>query len=174
MAQPQAGPSSRTPLLQAHHATRHSPSLTPSRPPYPSQLSTSSNPPPESYTEPPSRATSPYPSRPYRKRRRRTPPLPVLPTVVLLTCAALLVFAAWDVSSVGNCYFPSICRALGKGKGRKDEVYARNTGAYAPYVSQGPGGGRVNLPRGCEINQVNIVSLVTPYCMLSGEGEGGS
>lgn len=68
------------------------------------------------------------------------------------------MFAAWDVSSIGNCYFPSICKALGKGKERKDEVYQRNTGAYAPYVPQGAGGGRVNLPRGCEINQVNAVS----------------
>ena len=177
MSAAQAGPSSRTPLLQAHHATRQSrSSLHPDR----AALGTAHSTAPThgSYLLNPaaaqdagtqallsagsSRAPSPHPSssaRPFR-RRRRTPALPLLPTIALLTCAALLVFTAWDVSSIGNCYFPSICKALGKGKGRKDEVYQRNTGAYAPYTPQGAGGGRVNLPRGCEINQVNVVSKV--------------
>lgn len=178
MSAAQAGPSARTPLLQAHHATRQSrSSLHPARAAsgsthglasvgdlYTANTSASQDAGAQaSLSAGSSRAPSPHPSssaRPFRRRRRRTPALPLLPTVALLTCAALLVFTAWDVSSIGNCYFPSICKALGKGKGRKDEVYQRNTGAYAPYTAQGAGGGRVNLPRGCEINQVNIVSEV--------------
>lgn len=142
------GPTASTPLLQAQAASssaaaRRSPS------PSPSQSHR------QSYHTPPSPLLLP------RRRRRRspTPRFPLVPTIVIFGTFALIAFAAWDVSSIGNCYFPGLCRALGKGKGIKEDVWQRNIGSYAPYRSQGEGGGKHNLPRGCEINQVNIVSL---------------
>jgi hypothetical protein len=39
------------------------------------------------------------------------------------------------------------------------DVWWRNSGPYAPYHALGTGGGRTGLPRGCEVDQVNVVRL---------------
>jgi len=51
---------------------------------------------------------------------------------------------------------------LGDGNETKKDVWWRNSGPYAPYRSLGPGGGRTGLPRGCEIDQVNVVGHLYP------------
>lgn len=146
------GPTASTPLLQAHAASssaaRRAASPSSSRSPSPSP---SRRP---DLLPPPSPVLGP------RRRRRRTPTprAPLVPALIILGTVAVIAFVAWDVSSLGGCYFPSVCRALGKGKGRKEDVWQRNVGPYAPYRAQGEGGGKRNLPRGCEINQVNVVS----------------
>jgi hypothetical protein len=74
---------------------------------------------------------------------------------------------AWDVSSYGDCYFQSLCNALGDGT-RLDRVWWENSGAYAPWRSGGPGGGKRGLPRGCEINQVTLVCPPRTGCYQPG------
>ncbi len=123
-------------------ATSTTPLLAPSRGPSP---------------QPPSRSHSLLPIRQRQRQRRRTPPIHILPALLTLTLFALVAFIAWDVSSFGNCYFAPLCRTLGDGKERIDEVWWRNAGAYAPWRSLGTGGGRGGLPRGCEIDQVTVV-----------------
>jgi hypothetical protein len=94
------------------------------------------------------------------RRRKASPITRVVPGIFLLAVFTTFIFAAWDVSSVGGCYVPWLCKIMGKGKWRDDEVYWRNTGPYAPFRSMGTGGGQINLPRGCVIDQVNIVSAL--------------
>ena len=135
------GPTASTPLLQAH-ATN------------------------SSYNDG-SRAHSPNPPfrpnslSPFRRRRRSSPPIQLLPTITVVLLFVGVAFIAWDVSSFGNCYFKPLCRALGSGRFRDEEVWWRNAGAYAPWRSRGDGGGKRGLPRGCEIDQVNIVRLLS-------------
>jgi hypothetical protein len=97
------------------------------------------------------------------RRRRGTPPVHLLPALVTITVFILVCFAAWDVSSYGKCYFTPLCRILGDGQDGLEEIYGRNSGAYGPWRSHGPGGGKLGLPRGCEINQVSIVSYELQY-----------
>jgi len=73
---------------------------------------------------------------------------------------------AWDISDYGNCYFKSLCKVLGSGEDL-DEIFYQNAGAYAPWRSRGPGGGKKGLPRGCEINQVTLVSTAMICIFLS-------
>jgi hypothetical protein len=127
---------SRTPLLvgATQRASSHSPGPA-DRPPNPTNLST------------------------YRlsKRRRRSPPIQTIPAFITVTILLFVAFIAWDVSSIGNCYFAPLCKLLGEGGERVQDVWWRNAGAYAPWRSLGPGGGHRGLPRGCEINQVTLV-----------------
>lgn len=91
-------------------------------------------------------------------KRRRTPHVQFVP---FLLASAVFVFVcciAWDVSTYGNCYFKPLCRILGDGSESMKEVWWINSGPYATWKSVGPGGGRTGLPRGCEIDQVNVVS----------------
>lgn len=90
-------------------------------------------------------------------KRRRTPHVQFIPLLVIGPILIFFLFVAWDVSSYGKCYFRPLCRVLGDGNETKKDVWWRNSGPYAPYRSLGPGGGRTGLPRGCEIDQVNVV-----------------
>jgi hypothetical protein len=92
-------------------------------------------------------------------KRRRTPHVQLVPLLMIGPLLIFVFFVAWDVSSYGNCYFRPLCRALGNGSETTKDVWWRNSGPYAPWKSLGPGGGRTGLPRGCEIDQVNVVSL---------------
>ena len=92
-----------------------------------------------------------------RGQRRKSPPIQLAPALAALGILAFFLFMAWDVSRYGNCYFDSLCRALGTGEDL-DDIFFQNAGAYAPWRSGGPGGGKRGLPRGCEINQVTVVS----------------
>ncbi|KAL7420830.1 hypothetical protein Q5752_004783 [Cryptotrichosporon argae] len=98
---------------------------------------------------------SPSPARLSRRRRRRSPPLHLVPALLTSVILALVVFAAWDVSSLGSCYVRPLCRLLGHGE--VEMVWRRNAAAYAPWVSLGPGGGKKGLPRGCDVDQVTIL-----------------
>jgi hypothetical protein len=91
-------------------------------------------------------------------KRRRTPHVQFVPLLLVAPILLFVIFVAWDVSSYGNCYFRPLCRALGDGNGSLKDVWWRNAGPYAPWRSLGTGGGRTGLPRGCEIDQVNVVS----------------
>jgi len=93
-------------------------------------------------------------------KRRRTPHVQSIPLLIIGPVLVFVLFVAWDVSSYGNCYFKPLCRVLGDGNETKKDVWWRNSGPYAPYRSLGPGGGRTGLPRGCEIDQVNVVSHI--------------
>ncbi|KAK1926180.1 histidine phosphatase superfamily [Papiliotrema laurentii] len=136
-------PNSRTPLLAAHSSAQPSSSQSRS-----------------------SRARSPNPSaRPIlvptvshagRTRRKRSPNHRTVPAILIFVLVGLTAMIAWDVSSYGDCYFQSLCNALGDGT-RLDRVWWENSGAYAPWRSGGPGGGKRGLPRGCEINQVTLL-----------------
>ena len=113
----------------------------------------------------PSNLLSPRPSvsrnpsvPPIRLRRQSTPPIVVFPAILTIFLLAFTALVAWDVSSLGNCYFAPLCRILGDGKERTDAVWWRNAGAYAPWRPLGAGGGHRGLPEGCEINQVTVVS----------------
>jgi hypothetical protein len=90
-------------------------------------------------------------------KRRRTPHVQFVPLLIIGPVLVFVLFIAWDVSSYGKCYFRPLCRVLGDGNETKKDVWWRNSGPYAPYRSLGPGGGRTGLPRGCEIDQVNVV-----------------
>jgi len=90
-------------------------------------------------------------------KRRRTPHVQFVPFLIIGPILVFVLFIAWDVSSYGNCYFRPLCRILGDGSETKKDVWWRNSGPYAPYRSLGSGGGRTGLPRGCEIDQVNVV-----------------
>jgi hypothetical protein len=91
-------------------------------------------------------------------KRRRTPHIQLVPLLLVGPLLLFVFFVAWDVSSYGNCYFRPLCRALGNGSETTKEIWWRNSGPYAPWKSLGPGGGRSGLPRGCEIDQVNVAS----------------
>lgn len=141
------GPTASTPLLHSQAG--------------PSNLRTQPGSPALSYTSTlpdPSSASRPFLSPLSKRRRRASPVIRVVPGILVLILVTAFVFAAWDVSSVGACYAPWLCKMLGKGRWRDDEVYWRDTGAYAPFRSRGTGGGQINLPRGCVIDQVNVVS----------------
>jgi hypothetical protein len=90
-------------------------------------------------------------------KRRRTPHVQFVPLLIIGPVLLFVLFIAWDVSSYGKCYFRPLCRVLGDGNETKKDVWWRNSGPYAPYRSLGPGGGRTGLPRGCEIDQINVV-----------------
>lgn len=142
------GPTASTPLLHAQAG--------------PSNLRPQPGSPAVSYsgtlTDPSSSQQRPFLSPLSRRRRKASPIVRVVPAAFLLVLFTGFVFIAWNISSVGACYVPWLCRILGKGKWRSDEVWWRNTGAYAPFRSRGTGGGQINLPRGCVIDQVNVVS----------------
>ena len=151
-------PNSRTPLLAAHHSSRHhqpsSGSSSHTSPASRQSRSTS----PHAYA---SRSRPPNPSNSSfirRRTRRRSPQIQFVPGLIALGLLAFVGFLAWDVSSAGNCYFQALCNVLGEGE-RMDTVWWENSGAYAPWRSGGSGGGKRGLPRGCEINQVTLVSL---------------
>lgn len=91
------------------------------------------------------------------KRRRHTPHIQFIPFILAGSVFLLVLLIAWDVSSFGNCYFKPLCRMLGDGSLNSREVWWMNSGPYAPWKPVGPGGGRRGLPRGCEIDQVNVV-----------------
>ena len=95
---------------------------------------------------------------PLRIRRQSTPPIVIFPAILIFILLAFTTLIAWDVSSLGNCYFAPLCRILGDSKGSTDAVWWRNAGAYAPWRPLGSGGGHKGLPKGCEINQVTLVS----------------
>lgn len=141
------GPTASTPLLHAQAGPSH---LRPG-PASPALSYTDSLDPSASQARP---LLSPL----SKRRRKASPIVRVLPGILILAIFTAFVFVAWDVSSVGACYVPWLCRILGKSKWRDDEVFWRNTGAYAPFRSRGTGGGQINLPRGCVIDQVNVVS----------------
>lgn len=91
------------------------------------------------------------------KRHRHVPHVQVIPCVLLGAVFVFAVVIAWDVSSYGKCYFRPLCRILGDGNESMREVWWKNSGPYATWKPVGPGGGRNGLPRGCEIDQVNVV-----------------
>ncbi|GFZ50736.1 hypothetical protein JCM24511_08494 [Saitozyma sp. JCM 24511] len=157
---PIPGPTASTPLLQAHSAQS---SYRTSRPTSPSH-SPSASPSPAPYG-----STRPRPSlSPFRRHRRRTPPIHAFPAVLAVLLFAAVAFVAWDVSSIGRCYFKPLCRILGDSAVSAEEIWWRNAGAYAPWRSRGDGGGRKGLPRGCEIDQVNILHRHTARYPTSG------
>ena len=80
-----------------------------------------------------------------------------MPFILAATVFVFVFFVAWDVSTYGNCYFKPLCRILGDGSESLREVWWMNSGPYATWKAVGPGGGRTGLPRGCEIDQVNVV-----------------
>jgi hypothetical protein len=89
-------------------------------------------------------------------RGRRAPPIYVFPAIFLLILFLLALFAAWDVT-LGGCRVAWVCDLLG---GEPiDEVWARTTGAYAPWRSRGPDGDVAPLPKGCVVDQVSVVSI---------------
>ncbi|ORX34649.1 histidine phosphatase superfamily [Kockovaella imperatae] len=90
------------------------------------------------------------------RRRQRTPIAAFFPAFVTIVLLGFASFAAWDVSSAGNCWIEPLCRILGSGD-RLENVWWRNSGAYAPWKSLGPGGGKRGLPRGCKVNQVTVL-----------------
>ncbi|KAK4686161.1 hypothetical protein P7C73_g3973, partial [Tremellales sp. Uapishka_1] len=113
---------------------------------------------------PHSRSPSPRPDytrsqsvQPLRRRRRSTPPIHVFPAALAFCLFMVVAFVAWDVSSLGNCYVKPLCDLLGDGMEKKEDIWWRNAGPYAPWRSLGPAGGRKGLPRGCEIDQVTIL-----------------
>lgn len=91
-------------------------------------------------------------------KRRRTPHIQFVPFLLASSVFIFVIFIAWDVSTYGNCYFKPVCRILGDGSESMREVWWINSGPYAPWKPVGPGGGSRNLPRGCQIDQVNVVS----------------
>ncbi|ORY34332.1 histidine phosphatase superfamily [Naematelia encephala] len=125
------GPSSTTPLLTSYHSRSRSPSPNPTTP---THLSLGR-----------------------LRRRRAAPPIHYLPAVLLFSILAFFSFIVWDISSIGNCYIEPLCRILGEGREGVSDVWWRNGGAYSPRRAMGPGGGSKNLPRGCSIDQVNIL-----------------
>ena len=127
---------SRTPLLASRFENSYSPSPGPSRP----------------------FSSRAVPSSLHVLRRRRHSTIHFLPAFFTFVLLFIVAFLAWDVSSFGNCYFAPVCRMLGDGRERMGSVWWRDAGAYAPWKSLGSGGGKRGLPRGCEINQVNLVS----------------
>ena len=144
-------PTSRTPLLAAHASAQQS-----------SRSSRGLSPDPQSRFR---RTTSQFSPNRHRRRgrRRKSPPIHFVPALLVSTVLASVLFLAWDVSSYGKCYFSSLCRIIGSGED-KDDVFFLNSGAYAPWRSGGQGGGKRGLPRGCEINQVTLVSVCDPTC----------
>lgn len=92
------------------------------------------------------------------RRRKPTPPIVVFPALITGVLFLLVAFAAWDASSLGKCYVSPLCRLLGAGSEKMEEVWWRNVGAHAPMRSMGPGGGEKGLPRGCAVDQVTVVS----------------
>ena len=157
LSSPKPGQASRRPDYSLHLPSSPS-KLRPPRPSRPPLAPIESY---QSYASIPSRPVSTSRHRSnsrFRRRRERTRTpvaafFPAFITVVLLSFAS---FAAWDVSSAGNCWLEPLCRILGDGE-RTEEVWWRNSGAYAPWKSLGVGGGKRGLPRGCAINQVTIV-----------------
>lgn len=95
-------------------------------------------------------------------RRRRTPPVQVVPAIITSILLIALIFTAWDISSYGQCYFRPLCRMLGTGMTAREEVWWMNAGPYAPRRSLGEGGGKKGLPRGCEVDQVTVVGIFAP------------
>ena len=91
-------------------------------------------------------------------KRRRTPHIQLVPFLLTFTVFVFVILIAWDVSAFGNCYFKPLCRILGDGCENLREVWWINSGPYAPWKAVGPGGGNRGLPRGCQIDQVNVVS----------------
>ena len=92
----------------------------------------------------------------YVRRRRRSPRRYVHPALITVVLVALIALVTWDVSPIGRCYLRPLCRALNR-KDPMAEVYWRNAGPYAPWKSLGAGGGPKGLPRGCKLDQVNLV-----------------
>lgn len=99
----------------------------------------------------------------YRSGKRRYPLFLfrlVIAPMVLITLVTLL---AWDTSPLGHCYMKPICRALKDGN-EMEEIWWRNQGPYAPYKEFDHSKNLEYLPRGCEIDQVTLVSsLSRPY-----------
>lgn len=152
------GPTSRTPLLAAQQSAQQASSQATTSTSTPATRPTRSLSPSPANVRP---SHSPNVSFIRRRRRKRSPQVHTFPAVVTTAILAFVIFVAWDVSSYGNCYFRSLCSALGEGE-RLDSVWWENSGAYAPWRSGGPGGGKRGLPRGCEINQVTLVRF--PLC----------
>ncbi|WRT63672.1 uncharacterized protein IL334_000595 [Kwoniella shivajii] len=92
----------------------------------------------------------------HRHRRHQKHRVPVFSIVFTLSALICVAFLAWDVSSFGYCYVTPLCRALSGSKGL-EQLWWRNQGPCAPFRSQGLGGGKRGLPKGCEISQVTIL-----------------
>lgn len=93
------------------------------------------------------------------RHRRRAPPVHYLPAAFALFLFVLATVAAWDIS-VGACALPWLCRLLGGVQEPLDAVWARNTGAYAPWRSRAAvPASLAGLPRGCAVDQVTIVRV---------------
>jgi hypothetical protein len=129
----------------------------PSRPSITTPLLASPRHRPENRRDPSTLRYNSLPSLRHLPSKRRTPHVQFVPLLIIGPVLVFVLFIAWDVSSYGKCYFRPLCRVLGDGNETKKDVWWRNSGPYAPYRSLGPGGGRTGLPRGCEIDQVNVV-----------------
>lgn len=96
----------------------------------------------------------------YRSGKRRHPLFLFLLVITPITLITLVTLLAWDTSPLGHCYIKPICRALKNGN-EMEEIWWRNQGPYAPYKELDHSKNLESLPRGCEVDQVTLVSSLS-------------